>query len=93
MTVGDFNVQLQLAQSAEEALTISQLAYSKTRQQFIIGKADINSLTLSYNRQQAAERNYIAALRNYFLSFYKIRKLTLYDFENKITLSRKFDLE
>ena len=93
MTVGDFNVQLRLAQSAEEALTLSQMAYAKTRQQFIIGKADISSLTLSYNRQQAAERNYIAALRNYFLSFYKIRKLTLYDFEKKISLSRKFDLE
>jgi outer membrane protein TolC len=93
MTVGDFNVQLRLAQSAEEALTLAQMAYAQNRQQFIIGKADISSLTLSYNRQQAAERNYIAALRNYFLSYYKIRKLTLYDFENRISLSRKFDLE
>ncbi|MDR2533293.1 MAG: TolC family protein [Tannerellaceae bacterium] len=93
MTVGDFNIQLQLAQSAEEALTLSQMAYAQTRRQFITGKADISSLTLSYSRQQTAERNYVASLRNYFLSFYKIRKLTLYDFEKKITLSRKFDLE
>jgi outer membrane protein TolC len=93
MTVGDFNVQLQLATSAGEALSLSQRAYAETKQRFIIGKADINSLTLSFNRQQAAERNYITALRNYRLSYYKIRKLTLYDFEHNISLSRKFDNE
>ena len=38
--------------SAEEALDLAILAYNETRQRFIIGKADINSLTLSLNRQQ-----------------------------------------
>jgi outer membrane protein TolC len=93
MTVGDFNVQQQLIASAEEALDLSQMAYAETKQRFIIGKADINSLTLALNRQQEAERNYIRALRNYHLSYYKIRKLTLYDFEYHRPLSRAFDHE
>ena len=93
MTVGDFNVQQQLISSAEEALDLAQMAYAETRQRFIIGKADINSLTLSLNRQEEAERNYVRALRNYQLSYYKIRKLTLYDFELHIPLTRKFDYE
>lgn len=93
MTVGDFNVQQQLVGSAEEALSLAQMAYAETKQRFIIGKADINSLTLSLNRQQEAERSYIHALRSHKLSYYKIRKLTLYDFDLKIPLSRKFDYE
>jgi outer membrane protein TolC len=93
MTVGDFNVQQQLIASAEEALDLAQMAYAETKQRFIIGKADINSLTLSLNRQQEAERNYIRALRNYRLSYYKIRKLTLHDFELNIPLTTKFDYE
>jgi outer membrane protein TolC len=91
MTVGDFNIQQQLITSAEEALDLALMAYSETRQRFIIGKADINSLTLSLQRQQEAQRNYVRSLRNYWLSYYKIRKLTLFDFELKLPLSASFD--
>lgn len=93
MTVNDFNIQQNLVISAEEALDLSILAYNETKQRFIIGKADINSLTLSLNRQQEAQRNYISALQNYWLNYYKIRKLTLHDFISGVSLSTKFDLK
>jgi outer membrane protein TolC len=57
------------------------MAYDRTKQRFIIGKADINSLTLSQSRQQSANTNYIQALQNFWESYYRLRKLTLYDFE------------
>lgn len=91
MTVRDFNIQQDLIGSAEEALDIANAAYSETKQRFMIGKADINSLTLSLNRQQEAQRNYISALQNYWLSFYKLRKLTLYDFSKGYSLLNEFD--
>lgn len=91
MTVNDFNIQQNIIVGAEEALDLSILAYNETRQRFIIGKADINSLTLSLNRQQEAQRNYISSLQNYWLNYYKIRKLTLHDFENGLSLIDKFD--
>ena len=93
MTVSDFNIQQALIGSAEEALDLSQMAYAQTKQRFMIGKADINSLTLSNNRQQEAQRNYISALQNYWLSYYKIRKLTLHDFETGVSLSSEFDFK
>lgn len=93
MTVSDFNVQQQQIAARQEALDLAQMAYAETKQRFLIGKADVNSLTLSLNRQQEAERNYIRALRSYQLSYYKIRKLTLHDFDLNISLSRKFDYE
>lgn len=91
MTVGDFNVQQDLISSAEEALELANMAYNETKQRFLIGKADLNSLTLSLNRQQEAQRNYITALQNYWLSYYKIRKLTLHDFVGGISLDSEFD--
>jgi len=91
MTVNDFNIQQDLIKSAEEALRLANMAYEATKQRFVIGKADINSLTLSLNRQKDAQNNYINALRNYWMSYYKIRKLTLYDFEKNESLSIQFD--
>ena len=93
MTVGDFTVQQQLIHSAEEALELAKLAYDQTKERFIIGKADINSLTLSTTRRQEAQRNYISALKNYWQSYIKIRKLTLYDFEKKMPIISSFDWE
>lgn len=91
MTVNDFTTQQRLVSSAVEALDLADLAYSQTRQRFIIGKADINSLTLAHTRQQDASKNYINSLKNYWLSYYKIRKLTLFDFELNQPIPLIFD--
>lgn len=81
MTVSDFNIQRRLVASALEALDLADMAYDRTKKRFMIGQADINSLTLSLSRQQDANTNYIQALQNYWLSYYRLRKLTLYDFD------------
>lgn len=91
VTVNEFNIQQDMINSAEEALGLATAAYNATKQRFIIGKSDINSLTLSLNRQKDAQKNYISALKNYWLSYYKIRKLTLYDFENREQLAYQFE--
>lgn len=91
MTVGDFSVQQEMIRSAEEAMELAKVVYEQTQERFIIGKADINSLTLSTNRRQEAQRNYIAALRNYWQSYFKLRKLTLYDFESNKPIVVDFD--
>ena len=89
MTVSDFNIQQRLVSSALEALDLADMAYERTKQRFIIGKADLNSLTLAQSRQQSANTNYIRALQNYWLSYYRLRKLTLFDFE----YNRLIDIE
>ncbi|MDR0863311.1 MAG: TolC family protein [Candidatus Symbiothrix sp.] len=91
MTVNDFNIQQDLINSAEEAMELATMAYNVTKERFVIGKADLNSLTLSLNRQNSAQRNYISALRDYWLNYYKLRKLTLFDFAKENPLSVLFD--
>jgi len=91
MTVDEFNIRQDLISSAEEALELATMAYQVTKERFIIGKADLNSLTLSLNRQNTAQRNYIFSLRDYWSSYYKLRKLTLFDFVRQEVLSEQFD--
>lgn len=91
LTVSDFNIQQRLIGRTEKALDLAEMAYEQTRQRFIIGKTDVSSLTLALNRQQEARRNYIAALQSYWQNYYKLRRLTLHDFECGFSLSDKFD--
>lgn len=91
VTVSDFGVQQDMVNSAEEALELAVAAFQATKQRFMIGKSDINSLTLSLNRQKEAQKNYIASLKNYWKCYFRIRKLTLFDFNTGESLSYLFD--
>ena len=91
MTVNDFNIQQGQIYSAEEAMQLANMLYNNTVERFIIGQADINSLTLSLNRQKETQKSYITTLKNYWLSYYKIRRLTLFDFEKQEKISVEFN--
>ena len=93
VTVRDFNVQQRMLSSAAQALRLAEDAYMQTYRRFVIGNADVNALSLALNRQQTAQRNYVTALQNYWSNYYKIRRLTLYDFEWNVSLYEKFDFE
>jgi outer membrane protein TolC len=90
-TIAEFNKQQRLIKKSAEALDMALEAYHINKQRFIVGKVDINTLTLSLNRRKEAQRNYISALSNYWKCYYAIRKLTLFDFEKRETLSFQFD--
>lgn len=91
MAVNNFNMQQAIVNSALETKTVAIQAYSFTKQRFLIGKADVNSLGLALNRQDEANINYLEALRLYWKYYYTLRKLALYDFKDKTTLVRELD--
>lgn len=85
--ISEFNKQQNLIRKATEALDMAITSYTINKQRFIIGKADINTVTLSLNRRKEAQRNYLNILSNYWKCYYNIRKLTLYDFEKETKLT------
>jgi outer membrane protein TolC len=93
MTVSDFLAQESFMESAEQAVQLAELAYVQTQSRFMIGQGDVNSLTLAQNRRQTAQENYVTALRDYWVDYYKLRKLTLYDFEHTRSLFDAFDFQ
>ncbi len=90
-TVAEFNKQQRLILKSVEALQMAIASYNINKQRFIVGRTDISTLTLSLNRRKEAQRNYITALSNYWICYYSIRKLTLFDFEKRETLAFQFD--
>lgn len=91
MTVNDFNIQQNMIKSAEEARVLADLAYEATKDRYLIGKVEISSLSMALSRKETARRNYISALKNYWLSYLKLRKLTLFDFQRNLPLYTDFE--
>jgi len=91
LAIDNFDFQCSLIESAQRVLGLSKEAYDITKQRFIVGKTDVNGITISRNRYKEAQRNYINMLKQYWLAYYQIRKLTLYDFAKDKVLSSQFD--
>lgn len=91
MKVNEFNIQFDLVSSCLEALHIADEAYANTMQRFIIGKTDVINLSSALSRRNTAQTAYINALKRYWDSYAQIKKLTLFDFENGMSLSSNFD--
>ena len=81
LTVADFNERQAIVETAREALTIAEDAYAQTLQRFIKAKADAYSLSVAQSHWQTARQNQIASLQNYWLAYYHLRRITLYDYQ------------
>lgn len=80
-SVSEFNERQAIVETAREALTIAENAYTATLQRFIRAQANVNDLSLAQTHWQTARQNQIASLQNYWLSYYHLRCITLYDFQ------------
>lgn len=75
---------------AELSDGIADRRYQVARNRYRIGQIDITNLFIAQNERDAAQRNYIQALRNYWISVYNLRRLTLYDFEDNVLISHDY---
>jgi len=91
MNVLEFNLQSDQVQNSAKADTIAQMGFDVTMRRFKIGKLDVTKLNLARNDLENAKRAYINSLRKYWLSYYQIRQLALFDFEKNIDLMADFD--
>lgn len=82
LDVNKYNMQKIQLDLAAKSDTIAKLRYDITQKRYLIGKInDITELNQAQVDNDASKLKYISALRNYWEYFYKIRKITLYDFE------------
>jgi outer membrane protein TolC len=73
-------LQRQIALSAK-ADTIANRRFEVAKNRFIIGKIDLNTLYIAQSEKDNALRSYIRTLQNYWVGYYNLRRLTLYDFK------------
>lgn len=91
LQVLQFNLQDDQVRIAAKADIIAQNRYNVTKQRFLIGNVDVLDLNIALTERDAATRNYLTTLYNYWTYYYNIRKLTLYDFESQGPLNEDFD--
>lgn len=89
LTVAEFNERQFIVENAREALTIAEDAYTQTLQRFIKGQTDAYGLSVAQNHWQTARQNQIASLQNYWLAYYHLRRLTLFDYQRHQPITNK----
>jgi outer membrane protein TolC len=75
---------------AARADTISKKRYEVTKDRYLIGKIGITEVNIALSDQNNARRSFISALRNYWVTFRELKKLTCFDFIKNEPL--KFDI-
>ncbi|MFC2115347.1 TolC family protein [Bacteroidota bacterium] len=91
LQVMQFNLQDDQLRIAAKADTVAQKRYSVTKERFYIGKIDVLELNIALGEKDAATRNYLSTMKNYWSYYYNIRQLTLFDFHKMIPLEEDFE--
>jgi outer membrane protein len=83
---------LQLTQSqrmlliAAKADTVAQKRFEVAKNRYVIGKIGVSDLYIAQNEKDQALDAYVQALRSYWANYYRLRRVTLYDFATKTEL-------
>lgn len=81
LQVSQYQLQQQQLRIAAKADTVAQKRFEVAKYRYITGKVDITDLNLAIQEKDIARRQNIAAIRDYWVNYYNLRLLTLYDFE------------
>jgi len=90
-SVMEFNLQGSQVKNAAKADTVAQLGYDVTFQRFLIGKINVINLNIASTDQENARIAYLNRLRDYWTRYFRLRSLTLFDFETNTPLMVNYD--
>ncbi len=85
--VRQFNMLRERIKLSGKADEIGKKRYEIAKQRYLIGKIAITDLSIAMREKDEAQRNYIQSLRDFWIAYYNLRMLTLYDFENDVPLA------
>ncbi len=82
-----FNMLKEQIASNAQADSIAGEKYQIARERYVLGDLSITDLSIAFQENDQAKRDFINALRDFWGAYYQLRYLSLYDFEKnqKIT--------
>jgi len=89
LKVRQLDVVRKQARLAAKTYEVSQKNFDITKKRYLIGKIGVTELNIAITNQENSRRNYMNALRRFWLAHYEIRRLTLYDFMNEKALEKE----
>lgn len=91
LRVNQFDLIRRQVALAGRAYDASKKREEITRKRYFIGKIGITDLNLAIREQNEARTKHMTALRAFWLAYYELRNLTLYDFEKGQSLVREVE--
>jgi outer membrane protein TolC len=92
LQVMQFKMQKKQLYIAAKSDTVAKKRFEVTHKRYMIGKVnDVLELNNAQIDNDNAKKGYITSLKNYWINYYKLRKMTLFDFENNLPISVNFD--
>ena len=91
LEVERFNLQATQVATAALSDTVAMRMFEVTKQRFLIGRISVLELNNADTRKDSNRRAYVQALRDYWLYYFNMRSLTLYDFINRRPLDTDYD--
>ncbi len=79
--VEQFGLLRDQLETADEADKVAENGYQIALRKFQNGELSITDLNIALQEREQAKRDYIRSIRNYWVAYYRLRELTLYDFE------------
>ncbi len=70
-------LQIEITKKSDQ---VAQQRYVVAQNRYLIGKIDITNLNIALTEKDSAKKSYIQALKSFWLAYYDMRRLTLYDF-------------
>ena len=80
--------QIEITKKSDE---VALKRYNVSQNRYLIGKIDITNLNIALNEKDAARRSYMQALKSFWVAYYDLRRLTLYDFSERKYLYNPYD--
>ncbi len=80
--VEQFSLLRDQLRTAEEADKVAENGYQIALRKFQNGELSITDLNIALQEREQAKRDYIRSIESYWVTYYRLRELTLYDFEN-----------
>jgi len=66
--------------------TVAEKRFEVAKNRYVIGKIGVSDLYIAQNEKDQALDAYVQALRSYWANYYRLRRVTLYDFVEKSAL-------
>lgn len=86
-----FNNQLRQCEISQIAQSIAMERYEITKKRFQNGTVTVTELNTAQKEFDDAQTQYISQLRTYWMAYYELQKLSLYDYIHKNDISAEFD--
>lgn len=82
-----YNMMKEQIKLTAEAERIAVEKYKIASERYVLGNLSITDLSIAFQENDRAKRDYVTSMRDFWTAFYQLRYLSLYDFEKNQKIS------